>query len=174
MRCRARAGQPRPAAGATRASAPSSISRPSAPIPNSEVAYGRTKARGRAGGAGRLPRATILRPSVLFGPDDKFLNLFAGLIGALPVVPVFGPDKPFQPLFVDDAARRRPRRWLSRRCHGGKTYEIGGPEVVTMLELHQRIAAAQGRSGRCSAAARRGVIGLCQPDRVAAPRAAQP
>jgi len=116
--------------------------------PASETAYGRTKAEGEQAVLADFPGATILRPSVLFGSDDNFLNLFARLIAALPVVPVFGPDKRFQPLFVDDAAAAAASALADPAKHGGKTYELGGPEIVTMLDLHQRIAAAQERGGR--------------------------
>ena len=110
------------------------------------TAYARSKAAGEAAVLAAFPKATVLRPSVLFGPDDKFINMFAGLIAAAPVVPVFGPDAPFQPLFVDDATLAVVAALADAKAHGGKTYELGGPEVLTMLELNQRIAKAQGRS----------------------------
>ena len=112
------------------------------------TAYARSKAQGEAAVRGAFPGATVLRPSVLFGPDDKFLNLFGGLIGMLPVVPVFGPDKQLQPLFVDDAAAAVAAALADPAAHGGKTYELGGPEVLTVLDLNQRIAAAQHRRTR--------------------------
>ena len=109
------------------------------------TAYARSKAAGEAAVLAAFPKATILRPSVLFGPDDKFINLFAGLIAAAPVMPVFGPKAPFQPLFVDDAALAVVAALVNAKEHGGKTYELGGPEVLTMLEINQRVAKAQGR-----------------------------
>ena len=111
----------------------------------SPTAYARTKAVGEAAVLAAFPKATILRPSVLFGPDDKFINMFAGLIAALPVLPVFGPSARLQPLFVDDAAQATANALADPARHGGKTYEIAGPEAVTMLDINQRIAAAQGR-----------------------------
>lgn len=110
------------------------------------TAYARSKAAGEAAVLAAFPKATILRPSVLFGPDDNFINLFAGLIAAAPVMPVFGPEAPFQPLFVDDAALAVAVALGNVKEHGGKTYELGGPEVLTMLEINQRVAKAQGRS----------------------------
>ena len=110
------------------------------------TAYARSKAAGEAAVLAAFPKATILRPSVLFGPDDNFINLFAGLIAAAPVMPVFGPEAPFQPLFVDDAAQAVAAALGNVKEHGGKTYELGGPEVLTMLEINQRVAKAQGRS----------------------------
>ena len=111
----------------------------------SPTAYARTKAVGEAAVLAAFPKATILRPSVLFGPDDKFINMFAGLIAALPVLPVFGPSARLQPLFVDDAAQATANALADPARHGGKTYEIAGPEAITMLDINQRIAAAQGR-----------------------------
>lgn len=110
-----------------------------------ETAYAVSKAAGEAAVLAAFPTATILRPSVLFGPDDKFINMFAGLIAAAPALPVFGPEAPFQPLLVDDCAAAIATALAGPGQHGGKTYELGGPEVVTMLELNQRIATAQGR-----------------------------
>lgn len=110
------------------------------------TAYARSKAAGEAAVLAAFTKATILRPSVLFGPDDAFINMFAGLIAAAPVMPVFGPAAPFQPLFVDDAALAVVAALADAKAHGGKTYELGGPEVLTMLEINQRIAKAQGRS----------------------------
>lgn len=110
-----------------------------------ETAYAVSKAAGEAAVLAAFPAATVLRPSVLFGPDDKFVNMFAGLIAAAPMLPVFGPEAPFQPLFVDDCAAAIAAALADPASHGGKTYELGGPEVITMLELNRRIATAQGR-----------------------------
>jgi NADH dehydrogenase len=90
-------------------------------------------------------QATILRPSVLFGEDDSFVNMFASLIEKLPVVPVFGPHAKLQPLWVDDAAEAIANALADAGRHGGKTYEIAGPEPISMFDLHERIARAQGR-----------------------------
>ncbi|WP_374420053.1 NAD-dependent epimerase/dehydratase family protein [Novosphingobium arvoryzae] len=108
------------------------------------TAYARSKAAGEAAVLAAFPQATVLRPSVLFGSDDNFVNMFAGL-SALPVLPVFAPRAKLQPLFVDDAAEAVANALANPAAHGSKTYEIGGPEAVTMLELNARIAAAAGR-----------------------------
>lgn len=92
-----------------------------------------------------FPEATILRPSILFGKDDNFLNMFAGLISTLPVLPVFGPDKKLQLVYVDDVAEAVARSLEDPAQFGGKTFELGGPEQVTMLEINERIAEAQRR-----------------------------
>lgn len=111
----------------------------------SRVDYARTKAEGEAAVLAAFPQATILRPSVIFGPDDKFINLFAGLIATFPVLPVFAPDARLQPVFVDDAAAAVANALGNPTQFGGKTFELVGPEVMTMLELNQRVVKAQGR-----------------------------
>lgn len=111
-----------------------------------ETAYARAKAAGEAAVLAAFPTATILRPSILFGSDDMFINRFAGLIASLPVLPVFAPEAKLQPLFVDDCARAIGAALSDPATHGGKTYELAGPEAITMLELNQRIAAATGRA----------------------------
>jgi NADH dehydrogenase len=110
-----------------------------------ESGYASTKGEGEQLVREAFPKATVLRPSVLFGEDDSFVNLFAGLIARLPVLPVFGSEARLQPLFVDDAAEALVNALADAAKHGGKTYEIAGPEALSMNELHERIAAAQGR-----------------------------
>jgi NADH dehydrogenase len=112
----------------------------------SDTGYAATKGEGERQVRQAFPAATIVRPSVLFGEEDSFLNLFAGLVAALPAVPVFGPHSQLQPLWVDDAAEGIANALADPRQHGGKTYEVAGPEPLTMLELNRRIAAAQGRN----------------------------
>lgn len=112
----------------------------------SASAFGRAKALGEERVLAAFPKATILRPSVVFGEDDNFINMFAGLLQILPVVPVFGPEAKLQLVFVDDVAEAAVNAAEDPSAHGGKTYELGGPEVLTMMEIHERIAQAQGRS----------------------------
>lgn len=111
----------------------------------SEAEYARAKAQSELDVLAAFPKATVLRPSLLFGEDDGFLAMFAGLISTLPVLPVFAPQAKLQMLFVGDAAGAVVAALADPARHGGKTYEIAGDEAVSMLELHQRIAAAQGR-----------------------------
>ena len=111
----------------------------------SPVDYARTKGEGEAAVLAAFRGATIMRPSLLFGPDDAFVNMFAGLIAMLPALPVFGPAAKLQPVFVDDAAEAVAAALTDPGQHGGEIFELAGPEVITMLELHQRIAKAQGR-----------------------------
>jgi len=113
--------------------------------PLSDSGYASSKGVGEQKVSAAFPTATIVRPSILFGEDDSFVTTFAGAIAALPVVPVFGPDARLQPLFVDDAADAIVAALADPAQHGGKTFELAGPEVLTMDELHRRIARAQGR-----------------------------
>lgn len=108
----------------------------------SEAEYGRSKAAGEAAVHAAFPSATILRPSIVFGREDQFINRFAGLIRMLPVVPVIGAGTKFQPVFVGDAAKAIAAALVGK---GGQTLELGGPEVLTMLELNRWIAKAIGR-----------------------------
>ncbi len=138
------AGQIAAAAGAAGAGAFVHVSAIGADA-ESKVGYARTKAEGEAAVLAAFPKATILRPSILFGPDDTFINMFARLIAMLPAMPVFAPEAKLQPLFVDDAAEAVAGALADPARHGGKTYEIAGPEVLTMADINRRIAAAQGR-----------------------------
>ena len=114
----------------------------------SRVAYARSKALGEANVREAFPKATILRPSVVFAKDDAFINMFAGLIELAPVIPVFGPDAKMQPVFADDVAEAVAVALENPAKHGGHIYELGGPEALSMMEINQRIAAAQGRTPR--------------------------
>ncbi|MEO6388482.1 MAG: NAD(P)H-binding protein [Croceibacterium sp.] len=111
----------------------------------SDSGYAATKGKGESQVLAAFPQATIVRPSVLFGEDDNFVNLFAGLVSSFPALPVFGSEARLQPLFVDDAAQAIAHALADPAQFGGKTFELAGPEVLTMGELHRRIAAAQGR-----------------------------
>lgn len=110
----------------------------------SEIAYQRSKGEGELAVRKAFADATILRPSIIFGAEDEFLNMFGKLVSAFPVLPVFAPDAKLQPVFVDDVTAAIVAV-LERPELAGKTYELAGPETVTMLELNERIAAAQDR-----------------------------
>ena len=111
----------------------------------SDGVYASTKALGEQAVLAAFPKATILRPSVIFGQDDQFVQMFAGLVSMMPALPVFGPDARLQPVWVDDVAAAAANALADPASHGGKTYELAGPDVITMMELHEAIAAAQGR-----------------------------
>ena len=107
--------------------------------------YSRTKGMGEQQVLAAFPKATILRPSVIFGEQDEFVNMFAGLVRSFPALPVFGAESKFQPVWVDDVATALVNALENPQAHGGKTFELGGPETVTMEQLHRDIMQAQGR-----------------------------
>lgn len=111
-----------------------------------ESAYGRTKGEGEAAVRAAFPGATIVRPSTVFGREDNFINMFAGLIEKLPVIPVLKPGARFQPVFAGDVATAIVTALADPETFGGRTFELGGPDVLTMLELQQWIAGQIGRN----------------------------
>ena len=111
---------------------------------NSEAAYGRTKALGEQAVHKAFPKATIVRPSLVFGPEDELTNRFAGL-AQLPFLPVIAATRKFQPVYVRDLAQAIARAALEPQAHGGKTYEIAGPQVLTMKQLHETILELTGQ-----------------------------
>ncbi len=106
----------------------------------SRSAYGRSKAEGEAAVRAAFPQATILRPSIVFGREDQFVNRFAGLIASLPVVPIIGGKARFQPVYVDDVAEAVKQSLSDPARFGGRTFELGGPETISMADLNKRIA----------------------------------
>ena len=113
--------------------------------PDSQSAYSRTKARGEQVVRAGFPKATIIRPSTVFGPEDDFTNRFAAMAGGS-VLPVIAPQTRFQPVYVRDLARAIAAAALDPAKHGGKTYELGGPEALTMRQLNEQVAALSGQN----------------------------
>ena len=99
--------------------------------------YQRSKARGEAVLQGAGLELTVLRPSVIFGAEDRFLNLFADLQQVFPFMPLAGSGTRFQPVWVADVARAVVQ-CLHQRQTIGQTYEACGPEVFTLGELLHR------------------------------------
>tara|TARA_R110002072_G_scaffold76065_1_gene178692 strand:+ start:213 stop:1199 length:987 start_codon:yes stop_codon:yes gene_type:complete len=104
---------------------------------DSESDYARTKGEGEAGVLEYMPNAVILRPSIVFGPEDGFFNRFAGMTRMGPVLPVAGGDTRFQPVYVDDVAKAAEMAVTGEAKSG--VYELGGPDVETFRELMQRM-----------------------------------
>lgn len=113
--------------------------------PESPAAYGRAKAAGEAAVQAAFPAATILRPSIIFGREDQFVNRFAAMISALPVVPVLRAGTRFQPVYVADVAQAVVAA-LGNPAAAGKVFELGGPDIVSMGGLIRWIAQAIGRT----------------------------
>lgn len=95
--------------------------------------YSRTKALGEEGVLKHMPGAVILRPSIVFGPEDEFFNRFAGMAQLGPILPVVGAGTKFQPVYVDDVARAAVMGVEGDAAPG--IYELGGPDVDTFREL---------------------------------------
>lgn len=104
---------------------------------DSDGLYAQSKGAGEAFVKKHFPRAVILRPSVMFGSDDKFFNRFAQLAKISPIMPLVGADTKFQPVFVDDVAQAAVVAVLGNAKAG--VYELGGPDVETMEGLISRI-----------------------------------
>jgi uncharacterized protein YbjT (DUF2867 family) len=109
-----------------------------------QSAYGRTKAEGEEAVRTAFPSATIIRPSLVFGPEDELTNRFAAM-ARLPVLPVIAARRNFQPVYVRDLAQSIAMAALDPRRFGGETYEIGGPQVMSMVELHRAILEITGQ-----------------------------
>jgi NADH dehydrogenase len=112
--------------------------------PASPSAYGRTKAEGEAAVRAAFPSATILRPSIVFGPEDQFFNRFAGLARVLPFMPVLEGGTRFQPVYVGDVADAVLAA-AERNDAPGRTYELAGPRSATFRELLRYILEVTGR-----------------------------
>lgn len=112
--------------------------------PASPAAYGRSKAEGEARVRAAFPRATILRPSIVIGPEDDFFNRFATLARISPALPLIGGRTRFQPVYVDDVAAAIEAA-LEREDAPGRTYELGGPEVYSFEELLREMLDVIGR-----------------------------
>jgi NADH dehydrogenase len=108
--------------------------------------YARTKAMGEAAVRAVIPSAVILRPSVLFGPEDSFFNRFAGMTVFSPALPLPGGGATrFQPAYVADVAAAVAKALTDPDC-AGQTYELGGPGVFTFRELMDFVLRETGKS----------------------------
>ena len=112
--------------------------------PQSESAYGRSKGEGEAAVRKAFPKATIVRPSLVFGPEDELTNRFANMAN-LPFLPVLAAKRSFQPVYVRDLGQAIGKAALEPLAHGGKVYEIGGPQVMSMVELHRVVLELTGQ-----------------------------
>jgi uncharacterized protein YbjT (DUF2867 family) len=112
--------------------------------PQSESAYGRSKGEGEAAVRKAFSKATIVRPSLVFGPEDELTNRFANMAN-LPFLPVLAAKRSFQPVYVRDLGQAIGKAALEPLAHGGKVYEIGGPQVMSMVELHRVVLELTGQ-----------------------------
>jgi NADH dehydrogenase len=106
--------------------------------------YIRSRGEGEQAVRAAFPDATIIRPAVMFGPDDSFLTVLTKLLRRLPAYPMFGPGTTrLQPAYVDDVAEAIARVMQESKAHP-TTYELGGPRIYTYKELLQTIARRAG------------------------------
>jgi NADH dehydrogenase len=112
---------------------------------NSDSTYARTKAAGEAAVQQAFPGATILRPSIVFGPEDDFFNRFAKMAQIAPALPLIGGGRTrFQPVYVGDVADAVVRA-IEMREAAGRTYELAGPKVYSFAELMRLMLKEIGR-----------------------------
>src|SRR5262249_47285322 len=111
----------------------------------SSSSYARSKAAGEQAVRAAFPKAAIMRPSVIFGPEDSFFNRFARMAQLFPVLPLIGGGQPrFQLVYAGDVAEAFVRA-LHDPAAAGRTYELGGPRVYTFKELLELVLAQTGR-----------------------------
>jgi uncharacterized protein YbjT (DUF2867 family) len=108
-------------------------------------AYGSSKGRGEAAVRAAFPGAVIIRPSIVFGREDQFINRFAGMVAKAPVVPVLRAGVKFQPVFAGDVGDAVAAAAVDP-AFAGRTFELGGPDVMSMGAIIHWIATALGRS----------------------------
>jgi uncharacterized protein YbjT (DUF2867 family) len=112
---------------------------------NSQSRYARAKAAGEKAVLSAIPSATVLRPSIVFGPEDQFTNRFAALARMSPALPLIGGGVTrMQPVYVGDVATAVADA-VDGKTKAGATYELGGPEVLTMREIMEIILATTER-----------------------------
>ena len=112
----------------------------------SPSAYARSKAEGEAAVRAAFPGAVILRPSVVFGPEDEFFNRFAAMASVSPVLPLIGGgETKFQPVFVGDVAKAIVAA-SGRDDLAGETFELGGPEVLSYRQVLEYVVKETGRA----------------------------
>lgn len=109
--------------------------------PNSASKYARTKAEGETAAREVYGDAVVVRPSIVFGPDDHFFNRFAAMALVSPVLPLIGGGRTrFQPVFVGDVGKALALTVTAQEA-GGQTYELGGPAVFGFRELMELMLA---------------------------------
>ncbi|WP_108811398.1 NAD-dependent epimerase/dehydratase family protein [Sphingorhabdus sp. Alg231-15] len=102
--------------------------------------YGRSKGEAEEAVLTAFPNAIVMRPSIVFGREDQFINRFASMIKMMPIVPIIGGGTNFQPIFVGDIAQAVAKSIESPEQYAGQIFELGGPEIISMGDLNRRIA----------------------------------
>lgn len=106
---------------------------------NSASEYARTKARGEKAVFETLPQSIVMRPSIMFGPEDGFFNKFANMARFSPVLPLIGGgETKFQPAYVGDVAEAIARA-VDGELDGGRIYELGGPQALSFRQCMEKL-----------------------------------
>jgi NADH dehydrogenase len=100
---------------------------------HSQSLYAQSKGRGEQAVQAAFPGAVILRPSIIFGPEDSFFNRFAAMAQIMPILPIVGGQTKFQPVYVGDVAHAIEA--AATPGQEGKTFELGGPEILSFRDL---------------------------------------
>jgi NADH dehydrogenase len=114
--------------------------------PASLSGYGRSKGEGEQAVRSVFPDATIIRPSVVFGREDNFINRFAGLARLSPILPVIRGATRFQPVYAADVGKAITAAALDPNRSRGRLYELGGPQILSMRELMEWIDETTGHN----------------------------
>ena len=112
--------------------------------PDSASKYARTKTQGEAAVRAAIPSAVVIRPSIVFGPEDHFFNRFGQMAAISPVLPLVGEDTRFQPVFVGDVAAAIANA-VEDPAAAGQTFELAGPTIYTFRELMELVRRETGR-----------------------------
>lgn len=113
---------------------------------NSSSLYAASKGRAEQAVRETIKDAVIIRPSIIFGPEDNFFNQFAKMARLAPILPLIGGgETKFQPVYVGDVAEVIARA-VDGRIEGGKAYELGGPELLSMRQCIERVLQETGRN----------------------------
>jgi len=111
---------------------------------NSASKYARSKAEGEAAVREVIPTAVVIRPSIVFGPEDSFFNRFGQMAAISPVLPLVGENTRFQPVFVGDLAAAIANA-VENGAVAGQTFELAGPTIYTFRELMELVRRETGR-----------------------------
>lgn len=128
---------------------PSLIHMSALSVNTSQARYAQTKLQGEQAVKAVMPHAVCVRPSIVFGPEDGFFNLFAGLSTWLPALPLIGGGKTkFQPVYVGDVATAIITIAQSHPRFAGQTFELGGPDIYSFRDLMEIMNNITGRKPR--------------------------
>lgn len=117
--------------------------------PHAPSAYAKAKARGEEAVRAVYPDAIVIRPSIIFGPEDRFINRFAAMARRIPgALPVMRPETRFQPVYVADVAQAVAKAAMEPQNFADGTFELGGPEQLSMMDINRFVLEAVGKGSK--------------------------